>query len=118
MAGVEYDHSGLSLQECVVPQFSIQAGTKQAVSAKIENVKWARLRCRVKVAGPFDGCTVDLRHEAADPETSLAEARPVGKDGTVALVVEDDTREGTATTLVLLDAAGNVLDKTPVAVGG
>lgn len=118
MAGVEYDHGGLSLQECVVPQFSIQAGTRQVVSAKIENVKWTRLRCRVKVTGQFDGCTVDLRDKAADPKTSLAEARPVGKDGTVALVVEDDTREGTATTLVLLDAAGTVLDKTPVAVGG
>jgi hypothetical protein len=118
MAGVEYDHGGLSLQECVVPQFAIQAGTRQAVSAKIENVKWTRLRCRVKVAGQFDGCTVDLRDKAADPKTSLAEPRPVGKDGMVALVVEDDTREGTAATLVLLDAGGTVIDKTLVEVGG
>ena len=38
----------------------------------------------------------------------------------VSLVVkpDKDSREGTATTLVLLDLAGNVLEKTPVTVGG
>src|SRR6059058_3535683 len=111
MAGVEYDHGGLSLQECVVPQLAIQAGTSPAVSAKIESFKWAGLRCRVKVTGTFDGCMIDLRDKAADPSTSLAVARPVGTDGAAALVVTDDTREGSATTLVLLDPAGTVLDK-------
>jgi len=45
--------------------------------------------------------------------------KTVGKDGTVSLVVKPkfDTRLGTATTLVLLDQVGNVLDKTPVTVG-
>ena len=118
MAGVEYDHGGLSLQECVVPQLSIQAGTTPAVSAKIESFKWVGLRCRVKLAGGFDGCKVDLRDKPADPTTSLAAAKPAGADGAVALVVTDDTREGSATTLVLLDAAGRVVEKTPVTVGG
>ena len=91
----------------------------RSVSAKIENVKWARLRCRVKVTGEFDGCTVDLRDKAADPTTSLAGATARrARTARSALVVEDDTREGTATTLVLLDAAGTVIDKTPVTVGG
>ena len=54
----------------------------------------------------------------ADPATSLTGAKAVGKDGTVSLVVADDSREGTATTLVLLDPAGNVIDKSPVTVGG
>jgi hypothetical protein len=118
IAGQEYNHGGLSLQECVVPQFSIEAGTQAAASATIDEAKWSRLRCRVKVTGQFDGCKVDLRDKAADPATSLAEPKPVGKDGTAALVVADDTREGSATTLVLLDAAGNVLEKQLVTVGG
>jgi hypothetical protein len=118
LAGEDYNHGGLSLQECVVPQLSIQASTQPVVSAKIDQVKWAGLRCRVKVTGQFDGCRADLRDKAADPSTSLAQPRAVGKDGTVALVVEDDTREGSATTLVLLDASGNVLDKMLVTVGG
>jgi hypothetical protein len=118
LAGEEYNHGGLSLQECVVPELAIQAGTQPVVSAKIDHVKWAGLRCRVKVTGRFEGCRVDLRDKAADPSTSLAQPRPVSKDGTAALVVEDDRREGSATTLVLLDGAGNLLDKAPVMVGG
>ena len=72
------------------------------------------------MTGDFDGCTADLRDKAADPATSLADAvKAVGKDGTVSLVVKAkyDTREGTATTLVLLDQTGSVVDKAPVTVG-
>ena len=39
----------------------------QRLSAKIEHVKWAGLRCQIKVTGQFDGCKVDLRDKAADP---------------------------------------------------
>jgi hypothetical protein len=117
MAGEGYNHGGLSLQECVVPQLSIRPGGTATVSAKMKSFKWTRLRCRVHVTGDFGGCKVDLRDKAADPATSLLGGRPVTKDGTASLVVADDSREGTATTLVLLDAAGNVLDKLPVTVG-
>jgi len=130
MAGEEYSHGGLSLQECVVPQITVLAGVQPTVSAKIVNVRWGGLRCRIKITGHYDGCQVDLRDKAADPTTSLLRdpavdlppaailARAVSKDGSVALVVLDDTREGSATTLVLLDAAGNVIDKNLTTVGG
>jgi hypothetical protein len=130
MAGEEYSHGGLSLQECLVPQLSVLAGSQPAITANVESVKWAGLRCRVKVSGQFDECKADLRDKAADPTTSLlcdrtvdptasqVWAKPVGKDGNVSLIVQDDTRDGSATTLVLLDAAGNVVNKTLVTVGG
>jgi hypothetical protein len=121
IAGQEYNHGGLSLQECVVPQLAVQAGSRPQVSAKIESYKWVGLRCKIKVDGQFEGCQVDLRDKAADPTTSLAdEAKAVGKDGTVSLVVkpELDSREGSASFLVLLDPAGNTIEKTPVTVGG
>ena len=117
MAGEEYNHGGLSLQECVVPQIVIRPGGAATVSAKIDSFKWAGLRCRIKVTGDYDGCMVDLRDKAADPSTTLANPKAVAKDGTVALVVTNESREGTATTLVLLDHAGNLLDKSPVTVG-
>jgi hypothetical protein len=117
MAGEEYNHGGLSLQECVVPQIVIRPGGMATVSAKIESFKWAGLRCRIKVAGDYDGCMVDLRDKAADPATTLANPKAVAKDGSVALVVTNESREGTATTLVLLDHAGNILDKSPLTVG-
>jgi len=120
MSGEEYNHGGLSLQECVVPQIVVRPGGAATVSAKIESYKWAGLRCRVKVSGDYDGCVVDLRDKAADPTSSIAEAtKAVGKDASASLVVKAnlDTREGTATTLVLLDHAGNILDKSAVTVG-
>ena len=117
MAGEEYNHGGLSLQECVVPQIVIRPGGTATVSAKIDSFKWAGLRCRIKVTGDYDGCMVDLRDKAADPATTLTNLKSVAKDGSVALVVTNESREGTATTLVLLDHAGNLLDKSPVTVG-
>jgi hypothetical protein len=117
IAGEEYNHGGLSLQECVVPQIVIRPGGTATVSAKIESFKWAGLRCRIKVTGDYDGCMVDLRDKAADPGTTLASPKAITKDGSVALVVTNESREGTATTLVLLDHAGNILDKSPVTVG-
>jgi hypothetical protein len=109
------------LQECVVPQIVIRPGGAATISAKIESFKWTRLRCRIKVEGTFDGCKVDLRDKAADPATSIAEeTKVVGSEGLVSLVVKPDmdSREGTASLLVLLDPAGNIIEKTPVTVGG
>ena len=117
MAGEEYNHGGLSLQECVVPQIVIRPGGSATVSAKIESFKWAGLRCRIKVTGDFDGCTVDLREKAADPGSTIASPKAVAKDGSVSLIVTDENKQGSATLLLLLDHAGNVIDKSPVMVG-
>jgi hypothetical protein len=121
IAGKEYGHGGLSLQECIVPQLTVQAGTGPVVSARIESFKWAGLRCRVKVDGGFENCRVDLRDKAADASTSLVgDAKPIAKDGTVSLVIEPelDSRDGTPTHLVLLDPGGNVIEKLALTVGG
>lgn len=118
LAGEDYNHGGLSLQECVVPQITIRGGTPATVSAKIEAVKWAGLRCRIKVVGDFGGGSVDLREKAGDPATSIVGPKPVGQDGSVSLVVEKDAFEGRAMNLVLLDVGGLVVEKRPVTVGG
>lgn len=118
IAGKEYNHGGLSLQECIVPRLVIR-GTMEAVTlAKLEEVKWVGLRCRVKVTGQVTGCTVDLRGKANDAATSLlTNAKRVGTDGAAAFIVEDDAHEGRAGILVLLDTIGAVIDKMPVTVG-
>ena len=118
LAGEEYHHGGLSLQECVVPQFSIRVWKPAAVSAKIEQVKWAGLRCKIKISGDFAGCRIDLREKLNDPHSSIVAARPVAADGSAALIVVDDRHAGRATNLVLLDHAGSVVDKQAVTVGG
>jgi hypothetical protein len=118
LAGKEYSHGGLSVQECVIPHLVIRRGAKARVSAKIDGVRWTRLRCRVAVGGDYAGCSVDLRDKPADPTSSLTGAKPVGPDGNIALVVSDDGREGSSTTLVLLDPTGTVIKKMPLVVGG
>ena len=120
VAGEEYNHGGLSVQECVVPQYSIRPGRAEPLSAKLETWKWSGLRCRIKILGDSAGCRVDLRDRPGDPTSSIATAKAVGQDGTAALLVSEkhDGRMGSATTLVLLDAGGNVIDKAAVTVGG
>ena len=89
-----------------------------AVSARIEGVDGRGCAAGSQSPGEFDGCKVDLRDKPADPRPRSTGAKAVGQDGNVALVVADDAREGSATTLVLLDPAGSVIDKMPVTVGG
>ncbi len=118
VAGKEYAHGGLSVQECVVPRFAIRAGATGLASARIASVKWTRLRCRIRIEGMTPGCRADLRDKPADPASSLTGEKVIGPDGAVSLVVGDDGREGTATTVVLLDAAGAVVARAAVTVGG
>jgi len=117
IAGKEYNHGGLSLQECVVPQLTVRGKTQPAPSAKIDEVKWAGLRCRIKVKGQASGCKVDLRDKANDPGATLASATSLSAEGKATILVENDQREGTAAILVLLDQTGTVLEKMPITVG-
>ncbi|HYT88221.1 MAG TPA: BREX-1 system phosphatase PglZ type B [Gemmataceae bacterium] len=116
VAGKEYAHGSLSLQECLVPQLKVLA-SRSPVSAKIKSVKWVGLRCRVAVEGTVTGLQVDLRTRLADAGSSVAAPRPVTADGTAAFPVEDD-HEGAAVTVVLLSADGQVIDRRPTTVGG
>lgn len=105
------------MQECIVPRLVVRGVVEAVPTAKIAEIKWVGLRCRVKVTGQAIGYRVDLRDKENDTTTSLTSLKPVGADGSVALVVEKDEREGSATILVLLDTTGAVIDKMPVTVG-
>ncbi len=117
-AGKEYEHGGLSPQECVVPVLTVTASvTTPSVVATIDEVRWTGLRCRVRVEGAPDGAKVDLRSRAADPSTSIAAPKAL-KDGTASLPVTDDSREFEAAIVVVLDPDGRVLAQAPTVVGG
>lgn len=115
VAGKEYAHGSLSLQECLVPKLIVRA---TPASSKIQSVKWVGLRCRVTVSGNAPGLQVDLRTKLADPASSLAAGKPVGSDGTASLPVEDDSSVGMAAHVVLLAADGQIIDKCSTTVGG
>jgi hypothetical protein len=117
IAGKEYEHGGISPQECVIPDILVeQSGGGGA--AKIESVKWQGLRCRVAVQGAAAGVRVDIRLKPAAPETSIVpEAKEIAFDGTTSLVIPEDKHEGSVAAVVVVDREGNILDRRPTTVG-
>ena len=116
-AGTEYAHGGVSPQECVVPDLVVERG-EEAVRAKIASVVWRGMRCRVSVDTNATGIRVDLRLNRKQATSSIAAAaKVVDRKGEASLAVADDRHEGAAATVVVLDAAGQVLDHQPTTVG-
>jgi len=116
-AGMEYAHGGVSPQECVVPDLLVERGT-ESVKAKIVAVRWRGMRCRVTVTTNAPGVKADLRLHARKPNSSIVvSAKDVEESGEISLAVEDDRHEGAAAIVVLLDAAGQVVDQKPTQVG-
>ena len=119
LKGNEYAHGGASLQECLIPVITVKADGKAGGStATIVEVKWVGMRCKVTASAADQGMKVDLRTKANDADSSKAQAKVVAADGTASLLVEDDALEGTTVVVVLLDAAGNVINKQPSIIGG
>lgn len=118
-AGKEYEHGGLSPQECVVPVLTVTAATEPVTQARIESVKWVGLRCRVKLDGAALSTMVDIRTEPADAASSLTSGpKAVGAEGQVSLAVPDDDRMGDAAIVVVLGSSGQVQAQQPTIVGG
>ena len=119
IAGAEYAHGGVSLQECVIPELVVERG-KESVNAKITAVVWKGLRCRVTVETNAAGVKVELRRNwrQADPvETRIAAPKAPNEDGVASLAVERDELEGSAAMLAVLDGTGRVLTHQPTTIG-
>ena len=116
-AGEKYAHGGVSLQECVVPEITVEQGI-EATRASILSIEWRGMRCRVKVDTNDPKVRVDVRTNWKQAGSSLvASVKEVGASGEVSLVVADDKYEGAAVVVVLLDAAGGVLSQKTTSVG-
>lgn len=119
LSGEDYSHGGLTVQECVVPVIVAEA-PKVSASAVIDTVKWVGLLCKVTLKGSAAGLSADVRTKPGDPSSSLAlekKAKAFGATGTASVPV-DDGSEDLSACVVVLDAAGHVLDKKPTMVGG
>ena len=118
-AGNEYAHGGLSLHESLVPVIRVTAGEAAAkATAKIVDISWAGLRCRVQIEVVQPGLSVDLRTKVNDPGSSISKVRPVDDKGAASLLVADDELEGAPAAVVVLDAGGHVITKQPTIIGG
>ena len=118
-AGKEYEHGGISPQECVVPVITVtlpEAGQGAAVA--IQSISWKKLRCNVEVSGAGPGLIADVRVKAADPSTSIVnEIKTLEADGQVSLLVEDADFQGQSVVLVILDESGAIRTQSITIVG-
>lgn len=118
VAGAEYAHGGLSLQECLVPELMLELeGGAPATIVSISKLVWRGLRCNVEVLPPIPGLKVDIRTKAAAEDSSIVAAVKDVVEGKASLAVEDDANDGAAAVLVVLDSQGKLLAKTNTTVG-
>ena len=120
IAGAEYAHGGISLQECLVPvlQLDCAGAEKTAAAVTIRSVTWRGLRCSVVADGAAPGQRVDIRTKAALASSSLAASDKPLDGGKASLAVADDEHMGAAAVVVVLSAEGEVLHKQVTTVGG
>jgi hypothetical protein len=118
-AGLEYDHGGLSMQECLVPELTVSSAAQVEAEVAISAVKWVGLRCRIDASPGGVGLMADIRESIADGATSLvASPKEVEPDGQTSLLVSDDRKSGARATVVLVDASDTVVAKFPTVIGG
>ena len=118
IAGAEYAHGGISLQECLVPVLQLDCGGVGAGPITIQSVTWKGLRCTVVVEGAAQGQRVDIRNKAALASSSLALSDKPLDGGKASLAVPDDEHMGAAAVVVVLSAEGEVLQQQATTVGG
>lgn len=116
LAGNEYSHGGISPQESITPDILVERTTAK-ITAKIGTISWRGLRCRVQIQGTVTGLKIDLRQNWKQAKSLAAAAKEVDAQGVGSLAVRDDSLEGSAASVVLLDAAGQVLDHQPTTIG-
>jgi hypothetical protein len=119
-AGSEYVHGGISAQEMVVPRILVRSSQGAVGQARIGEVKWIGLRCRVTAQNSVAGMRADVRTRAADGGSSRVEgkkAKEVGTDGTVSLAIADDGDQGAAAVVVLMTADGTIIQSQPTVIG-
>lgn len=117
-AGKEYEHGGLSPQECVVPVLTVRASAPAGPPVAISGIKWRSQRCNLEISGPASGFSADLRGKAADAATSVVlSVKAFSESGQVSLVVEDADRNGQAVFAVVLED-GRVVAQTLTIIGG
>ena len=118
ISGKEYEHGGLSPQECVVPVLTVTAQAAESTAIEIQEIRWTGLRCRIQVSGIAPGLAVDVRNKAASKDSSLTAEPKAVRDAQASIIVTDDSQEGNAAFVVVLDQEGNLLAQRHTTVGG
>jgi hypothetical protein len=121
IAGRDYAHGGLSLQECLVPVLTLEVeggAAATAVKVEIRSVTWRGLRCVVEAESTAEGLRVDIRTKAALAATSLVAGVKTLDGGKANLAIADDEQEGAAAVVVVLGPGDEVVQKLATTIGG
>ena len=120
IAGAEYAHGGLSLQESLVPILELQVSASLAPTARatIKSVIWKGLRCVVEVECDATGLSVDVRTKPAVAASTIVANVKAVESGQANLAVADDEQMGSAAVVVVLAPDGEVIQKQATTVGG
>ena len=106
------------MQECLIPVLTLASTGAPAGVVTVSEVRWVGLRCRVSVQPAAEGLLADLRTKANVSDSSITEPKALDADGRAALLVADDSLEGTMASLVIVDVSGRVVCKEATTVGG
>ena len=112
-----YTHGGLSVQECLIPELTVERDDDVTAPVRIRAVTWRGMRCFIEADGPAQGAHADLRLERPTGKSIVASVKELDAEGTTSLVVADDSCEEAQLVLVLLDQAGTVLAQKKTKVG-
>jgi hypothetical protein len=118
---VDYNHGGLSLQECLTLELMVTRGGAATGKpmAEVTDIAWKGLRCTVAVDGQFGNLSLDIRTQAGNPASSVVvSVKPLRENGTASVVVENERLEGNDAFLVLLSATGELVAEASTKIGG
>jgi hypothetical protein len=118
-ANQEYEHGGISPQECITPLLTITKTASEAnMVVSIEIPKWRGLRFTAKITGGKPGLVVDIRSKAGDASTSLVkEPEPASENGEVSLLVENEDKLDSAAIIVVIAENGQVCAQMHTTIG-
>jgi hypothetical protein len=117
---VDYNHGGLSLQECLTLDLLVTRSGSASVNqvAEVTDIAWKGLRCTVAVDGQYTNLSLEIRTQAGDPASSVVvSVKPLKDNGTASVVVENEELQGHTAFLVLLSTTGELVAEANTVIG-
>jgi hypothetical protein len=115
-AGKEYEHGGISVQECVTPVLNVRSHMPNEIA--IQTLTWHGLRCKIAVVGAPVGSVADLRRQPASPVSSVASGgKRLDSEGKASLLVEDDALLSEEVFAVIYSPTGAQIQQVQTTVG-
>jgi hypothetical protein len=116
-SGKEYEHGGISPQECITPRITVSKEKNRNV-LKIHDAKWRGLRFSAFLENSRSDVLVDIRVQPGDKKTSVVfEAKYPDEAGDISLLIKDEDKIGDTVYVVVLSTNGQILVQRTTVIG-